>query len=34
VATDRAQGFDRHVEAKALIRDTYPRMVEMLGSIP
>ena len=34
ITSDRAQGFPRHVAAKTVIRDTYPRMVEMLNSIP
>jgi hypothetical protein len=34
IAIDRERGFERAVDAKAIIRRTYPTMVEMLQAIP
>jgi hypothetical protein len=34
IGDDRAGGYARHVEAKATIRATYPRIIDMLKSIP
>jgi hypothetical protein len=34
MADDRRTDFDRHVDAKMRIQAGYPRMIEMLGSLP